>query len=147
MSSSFQNSLPAHEIAIPTIVWAIIISFYLYELRKGVFIRKDNNNNGDKEFFSLSFFAKIREGWVIQNHLTGQAAANTTRDYLRVLIFFAGNAILIATVLCGFASNASREPNSPERNLLLAKLSFNVLIFLIIFFCFVFSIRYATHFQ
>jgi hypothetical protein len=89
----------------------------------------------------------MRRGWVIQNHLTGQAAANTTRDYLKIIIFFAGNAILLATILTGFASNIASQTPSIKRNISLVKISLAILNFLVIFFLFILSLRYANHFQ
>lgn len=41
--------------------------------------------------FYVMFLLQMRGGWVRKNKCTLQAVANSTRDYLRVIIFFAAN--------------------------------------------------------
>lgn len=36
------------------------------------------------------------------NYMKGQAAVNTTRDYIRAAVFFANSAILLTTLSVGF---------------------------------------------
>lgn len=131
-------ALPAHEIVIPLVVFTAIGVCYVYEYRQGTFL----GNNDTK---ALGFFKEMRIGWVRQNHLTGQAACNTTRDYLRVTIFFAGNSILLATVFAGFAAQIATDDHSSRRNLTLVKLALCIVLFLGIFFVFFLSTRYAVH--
>jgi hypothetical protein len=139
-----KDNIPINEIIISCSCWSVIILYYLVQLRQGVYSKVLSKEN---KYHPVVFFAHMRQGWVIQNHLTGQAAANTTRDYLRILLFFCGNAILVATILFGFATSTMSRSRSLERNILLGKLAANILIFLIIFFLFLMSTRYAMHFQ
>lgn len=132
------------EALISSLCWITIILFYYYQINAGVY----NIKGDDNKYQPLVFFKKIRHGWVTQMHLTGQGAANTTRDYLRVMIFYSGNAIVLATILAGFASNViNNQAPSIERSLQLGKLGFCIIILLIIFYLFLMAIRYATHFQ
>ena len=128
------------EIIIPLIIFPIIAGSYLYERYRGSY-------NHSKSDAAIGFFREARNAWVTKNHLTGQASANTTRDYLRVIIFLAGNSILLATVFSGFAAQIASQPYTPVRMLLVVKLGVCVIHFLILFFCFLMSVRYATHFQ
>lgn len=41
------------------------------------------------------------------NYMKGQAAVNTTRDYIRAAVFFANSAILLTTFTVGFAGVAA----------------------------------------
>ena len=90
-----QMPLIWEEIVAPSIAWVLIIGQYAYLWRSGAFskhLKLGSEISVDSQLYPYYFFAKVREGWVLQNHLTGQAAANTTRDYLRVVLFYAGNA-------------------------------------------------------
>jgi hypothetical protein len=69
--------LPLHEIIIPIVAWSLIIAHYIYMIYKGSF--RQSNENESAGLHPYSFFTSVRDGWVSQNHLTGQAAANTTR--------------------------------------------------------------------
>jgi hypothetical protein len=130
----------AHEIVIPVIVFPIIGGMYIYERYKGTYSTSRND-------LAMGFFREVRNAWVTKNHLTGQAAANSTRDYLRVIIFLTGNSILLASVFSGFAAQIATQPYTPQRFLIVVKLGICVTHFMILFFCFLMSTRYATHFQ
>ena len=91
--------LPWYEIVVPVIVWITLLMHHLWLVRKGhVFSHNFTANEAPSVY---SFFTQIRVGWVKQNHLTGQASANSTRDYLRVLIFYTGNSVLLAVFTGG----------------------------------------------
>lgn len=92
-------ALSYEEIIAPIIAWSLIIGQYGYLWQSGAF-SKHLKLEHDSPLFPYYFFAKVREGWVLQNHLTGQAAANTTRDYLRVVLFYAGNAACVLPFPC-----------------------------------------------
>ena len=88
-------SLPIYEIIIPCAVFAVFIALHasLYRTYQANSFSRD----------ARSFFQRVNEGWVASNYMK-EKASNTTRDYLRVSIFLAGNAIILATVLAGFAA-------------------------------------------
>jgi hypothetical protein len=88
----------------------------------------------------------MRSGWVHKNFLTGQGTANSTRDYLRVLIFLEGNTAMVASLVLGYASILFDE-TSPEDRMLLIKLVLCGVLFSIMFFMFLFATRYAMQFQ
>lgn len=77
------DSIRIEEIIIPILYWSLICGQYIYLWNQGAFAKhlKNNLNNNDENqrYFAYSFFSQCREGWVIQNFLTGQAAANSTR--------------------------------------------------------------------
>ena len=110
---------------------------------------------------------QVNEGWVKSNYMKDKAS-NTTRDYLRVSIFLAGNAIILSTVLAGFATQTlSQSWKTPYQKLMIAKLGmlfsfilplFNlysycqlqglaVVFFLAIFYLFFSATRFAVHAQ
>jgi uncharacterized membrane protein len=88
----------------------------------------------------------MRSGWVHKNFLTGQGTANSTRDYIRVLIFLVGNTAMVASLVLGYASILFDE-TAPEDRMLLIKLGMCGALFSIMFFMFIFSARYAVQFQ
>ena len=136
--------LPWYEIVMPIIVWSFIFLHHLWLVKNHVF----SPNYAAYEAPSVySFFAQTRIGWVKQNHLTGQAAANSTRDYIRVVIFFAGNAVLLAGITGGYCAS-SYDPNGNAMSMLLTvKLGVISFIFFVIFFVFIYATRYGTHFH
>jgi hypothetical protein len=76
------GELGTEEIVIPIIAWTLICGQYVYLWHIGAFAKHLKSSQGDldhQRLFSYTFFSQCREGWVQQNHLTGQAAANTTR--------------------------------------------------------------------
>lgn len=76
------DELGIEEIIIPIISWLLICGQYVYLWHIGAFAKHLKSSQGDRDarrYFSYSFFSQCREGWVIQNHLTGQGAANSTR--------------------------------------------------------------------
>ena len=134
--------MPIYEIIIPSVVFGLIALSYLYEVLNGAYSSTASNN---PKFGAITFFKKMREGWVDSNRMSGQAAANTTRDYLRVIIFLAGNAILLASILSGFAMNVN--PSNDREMLQLIKLAACVALFVAIFIFLLLCIRFALHFQ
>lgn len=44
------------------------------------------------------------------NYMKGQAAVNTTRDYIRAAVFFANTAILLTTFTVGYAGRSAFTP-------------------------------------
>jgi hypothetical protein len=94
MTTTRVQNLPVYEIIIPCVIFVVIGAFHFYQhhINQVTSIRN-----------ARSFFEKVNEGWVKSNYMK-EKASNTTRDYLRVSIFLAGNAIILATVLAGFAS-------------------------------------------
>ena len=121
--------LPYYEILIPCIAWLIIFLHQVWLVKSHVFSHHYAANEATSVY---SFFAQIRVGWVKQNHLTGQAAANSTRDYLRVVIFFAGNAVLLAGITGGYCAS-SYDPNGNAYSMLmtvkLGLISFSINLF------------------
>lgn len=81
-SNDDNENLGVEEIIIPVIAWSLICGQYLYLWRIGAFQKQLKSSHEDldaQRYFSYSFFAQCREGWVEHNYLTMQAAANTTR--------------------------------------------------------------------
>ena len=89
----------------------------------------------------------MRIGWVKQNHLTGQASANSTRDYLRVLLFYTGQALVVATLVGGYCASNYKPDGTPYEHLLTVKLGVICTLFIIIFLIMVYAVRYGTHFH
>lgn len=74
--------LSSHEIIIPIISWSLIAMQYLYLFCRGAFRNAFDmlRSKESKEIhYPFLFFSKARKGWVVQNYLTGQASANSTR--------------------------------------------------------------------
>lgn len=81
--------LPIHEIIIPIISFTLISLQYLYLIYVGAYntsFQHNSNynlnkhiNSTHKRIYPYHFFSIARVGWVVQNYLTGQAAANSTR--------------------------------------------------------------------
>jgi hypothetical protein len=175
--------LPIHEIIIPILCWTLFIFQYLYLFSRGAFTNAFENiltpgaptQPKTAAHFPFLFFSKARKGWVTQNFLTGQASANSTRsvpsfsfrlirlrDYLRVILFFAGNAagrylfptlfdlssvVVLGILVVGYTVAAfKRQETSYEklRNFQMAFLSF---LLFVIFFVFLYSTRFALHHQ
>lgn len=140
------------DIVFPIIAWTFIISYYVYQFHRRSQYRNiafDPSAVNDPNFqYSHNYFYQMRAGWVRRNKLTGQGTANSTRDYLRVLLFFAGNSAVIAFLFVGYlASFYDAKNGSPEARYLSLKLGCCALNFLITFWLFIYSIRYATQFQ
>lgn len=139
--------LPFYEILIPIIIWSIVLAHHIYLVRGHVYSLNYPKHAANGTLSVYSFFASIRVGWVKQNHLTGQASANTTRDYLRVLLFYTGNAVLLAGIMSGYCVNSYDPDNTPYSHLLTAKLGMISCLFLCIFFVMVYAVRYGNHFH
>lgn len=136
--------LPIYEVLIPVLVWGVVIVHHLWMVRSHVFSLKQHAKSAPSVY---SFFAQTRIGWVEQNHLTGQASANSTRDYLRVLLFYTGTAVLLSTYLAGYCASSYKPEGTPYEYLLTVKLGVASLLFLAIFLIMVYGVRYATHFH
>ena len=133
------------EIIVPSVVFGYIIANYIQEILGGTY-RINGYENANPIDGALQFFGKMREGWVNNMYLSGQAAANTTRDYIRVLVFLAGNSILIASILMSFATKL--KPSQKIEDLILTvKLASCVVVFVIIFILLLQSIRFMLHFR
>lgn len=91
--------LASHEIIIPIISWTLIALQYLYLVQRGAFANafdKLLSQQPKPVHYPFVFFSKARQGWVVQNFLTGQASANSTRSL--VLFNFLMNALEIIFV-------------------------------------------------
>ena len=144
MGETLWFGLPIYEILIPGICWLVIIIHHAMLVKGHVFSLKQQIGNAPSVY---SFFAQVRIGWVKQNHLTGQASANSTRDYLRVLLFYAGNAVLLSTLSAGYCATSLVPNGTAYENLLTAKLGLISVLFLAIFLVMVYALRYGTHFH
>lgn len=91
------------------------------------------------------FFKRVRAGWVEDNFMKGQAAVNTTRDYIRVTVFFASTAVLLATFSAGTV--ATLDFDNSQKDLLHAKLGIFSGLMLLIFLIFLQATRIAIHFS
>jgi hypothetical protein len=146
------GGLPLLDILFPVIAWTIIVGYYVYQFnRRHQYknMHEDPTVVSHPEFrYSHNYFYHMRAGWVRRNKLTGQATANSTRDYLRVLIFFAGNSAVIAFVFVGYlASYYDAKNGTAEDHYLSLKLGACAFNFLVTFWLFLYSIRYATQHQ
>ena len=88
------------EIFVPIACFAVIGMYHAYEF--------------NSRFTARKFFRSVRKGWVTENFLKGQQAVNTTRDYVRVSLFYGNTAILVATFAAGFAGNVYRDCSAKE---------------------------------
>lgn len=97
--------------------------------------------------------SRVREGWVDENFLKGQQAVNTTRDYIRVAVFFANTAVVIATFVAGFAIKAYTDCQkeaggcTEETITLVIKCGVLTILMLSIFFVFTQCSRFVIHFS
>jgi len=145
MSQMLWFGLPSYEIAIPIVVWIIIVGHHMWLVRKHhIFSVKYTADVAPSVY---SFFSQVRTGWIKQNHLTGQSSANSTRDYLRVLLFYAGNACILSTITAGYCASSYKPDGTPYDHLLTAKLGSLAILFLVIFFVMIYALRYGTHFH
>jgi hypothetical protein len=135
-------SLPIEEIVVPCLIFGIIAIQYAYAISMGTY----GPTLGRAPHTAIIFFRQMRAGWVEQNHLTGQAAVNTTRDYIRVVVFLAGNAIICASILAGFALN-NYSPSETLDRLMLVKLGTCVAMLIMIFLLLLLCLRYMIHFR
>lgn len=136
--------LPMEEIVVPIIIFSAIISQYIYAILSGTYGPTLGRNPRN----AIIFFKMMREGWVQQNHMTGQAAVNTTRDYIRVVVFLAGNAIVCASILAGIALNSTDVAGNSSQSLLMkCKLGGCVALLLVIFLFLLLCLRYILHFR
>ena len=137
--------LPIYEIIVPATVWTMILVHHIWLVRsQHVF---SHHFDPDQAPSTYTFFSVTREDYVRQNHLTGQATANSTRDYLRVLLFYTGNSVLIATIVGGYCASSYDPNGSPQSILLTVKLGVISVLFFVIFFVMIYAVRYGTHFH
>lgn len=136
--------LPIYETLIPILVWAVVGAHHMWMVKAHFFSVKQHAKTAPSVY---SFFAQTRVNWVKQNHLTGQAAANSTRDYLRVFLFYAGTAVLLSTYLAGYCASSYKPDGTAYETLLTVKLGVASLLFLGIFLVMVYAVRYGTHFH
>lgn len=125
------------QIIVPAVIFGAIAALHAYHLWRGYYFKSERG--------AVYLFRKIREGWVDKNYLSGQAAVNTTRDYFRVVLFLASNAIVVATVLSGFAISAPFETFDDKIRVI--KLATCVTTLIVIFICLILCVRYALHFR
>lgn len=130
------------ESIIPAVIFGIIIIHHVRDIASGLYTTEsDKDPKG-----ALGFFSLMRHGWIDQNHLTGQAACNTTRDYIRIVVFLAGNAILCASILSGFAVRLKPSESFGDL-ILLIKLGACVVTLIAIFILMLICMRYMLHFR
>eukprot|EP00639_Heterosigma_akashiwo_P016741 CAMPEP_0206399392 /NCGR_PEP_ID=MMETSP0294-20121207/24804_1 /ASSEMBLY_ACC=CAM_ASM_000327 /TAXON_ID=39354 /ORGANISM="Heterosigma akashiwo, Strain CCMP2393" /LENGTH=187 /DNA_ID=CAMNT_0053855207 /DNA_START=269 /DNA_END=832 /DNA_ORIENTATION=+ len=85
--------------------------------------------------------------------MTGQAAVNTTRDYLRATIFMGSTAIVIVAVLTGALSSFEEcfaddlDSCNANQKLIIIKVGCLVANFLAIFYVFLQCTRFMVHFS
>ena len=96
MSASSILHLPLYELVTPCVIAVLLASVHLYQF----IVNKESNK---RNLTARSFFQMVHEGWVASNHMKDRSS-NTTRDYLKVSTFLAGNAVILATVLAGFGA-------------------------------------------
>lgn len=142
--------LDSIEVILSLISWGLICAYYLFQFYRRFHYHKDievlSDDKNDFKFYP-SYFYQMRGGWVRRNFLTGQAAANSTRDYLRVLIFFCGNSGVLGLFFCGYTISAYDPDGDANNHFVTFKLAACSFMFLVIFFLFIYSTRYATQFQ
>jgi len=136
--------LPIHDIIVPACVWFVIISIYIRQIYRRYSNKHNKHPLNEDDKYYRDYFYHMRGGWVRQNHLTMQAVANSTRDYLRVIIFLAGNSAGLGAILAGYAGRAASSASSPYDYYLVVKLACCGLLFFIIFFLYINSIRFGN---
>ncbi|CAB1102130.1 unnamed protein product [Ectocarpus sp. CCAP 1310/34] len=100
-----------------------------------------------------ALFRDVRAGWVVDNYMKGQAAVNTTRDYIRAALFFANTAILLTTFVVGYAGSIYTDCSDGDKScsaddwLFVIKLGVLAALLMTIFFVFTQCTRYAVHFS
>lgn len=136
------DGISLEEVLIPVICFLVCGCFQAWE-----FLRKDDVAKAR----ARTLFKSVRSGWVTDNYMKGQAAVNTTRDYIRAAVFFANTAILLTTFSVGFTgstySDCLDNGCSNREWLLIIKLGVLAAIFLVIFFVFTQCTRFAVHFS
>lgn len=136
--------LPAEDVIVPVVAWTIIATYYVFQTIKRVYDRRHAlHDMKDHNTYHRNYFFHMRNGWVRFNHLTLQGTANSTRDYLRVLLFMEGTTASIGSLILGYAVILLDESNNRDR-LLFAQLCVGVIIFSVMFFMFLFATRYAV---
>ncbi|KAG5186726.1 hypothetical protein JKP88DRAFT_271858 [Tribonema minus] len=126
-------------IIVPIVCFVFIAFFHAFEFRG--------------EGPTRGLFKRVRKGWVEENYLKGQQAVNTTRDYVRVSLFFGNTAILIANFAAGFAATRYATCSDAEGGCtsndiqLMIKIGCIVALMLSIFFLFTQCSRFIIHFS
>eukprot|EP00903_Cladosiphon_okamuranus_P006823 g6648.t1 len=145
MLADIEDGIGVHEVAIPLVCFAVCFAFQAWE-----FLGPKNHPDACR---ARVLFTAVRAGWVKDNFMKGQAAVNTTRDYIRAALFFANTAILLTTFAVGYAGSryadcsADSDSCSAEDFLLVVKLGVLAALLMTIFFVFTQCTRYAVHFS
>lgn len=141
------NELPLEDIVIPIVVWSIILAYYIFQSLRRPKKRMEAGNVPEDHLYYPHFFYYMRGGWVKKNKLTLQAVANSTRDYLRTIIFYAGNSLTMAAIFASYSSKLFNSADTPRKRYTAFKLACCALLCSMIFFVFITSIRYGTQFH
>lgn len=148
-----RTELSLVDIIFPIISWGILLIYSIYRYYRAhnqyynISLNDNVINNPNFKYYPL-FFYQMREGWVRKNFLTGQSTANSTRDYIRVLVFYIGNSGVMLMIFVGYATHYydSKYVNI-YNDYFSIKLGVTALIFLISFYLFIYSMRYALQLQ
>ncbi|CAM9312411.1 unnamed protein product [Scytosiphon promiscuus] len=133
-----------HEVVIPVACFAICIGFQAWEFA---------GPHNPKVARARALFRDVRAGWITDNFMKGQAAVNTTRDYIRAALFFANTAILLTTFAAGYAGSRYTDCSDDGAGctandwLFVIKLGGLSALLMTIFFVFTQCTRYAVHFS
>jgi hypothetical protein len=138
---SSDGDVSVAEIIIPAAVFGCFAIAFLNQCWSGAYSLQSK----DPKHGARNLFRMMRDGWVDANRNSGQAAVNTTRDYFRVILFLAGNSILLATVLAGFVVN--KEAETDRELLQIVKIGSCVALFITIFIFLILCTRYLVHFR
>lgn len=129
---------------------SIVIVVILYPL----FIRV--SQHGKKKVSTRMIMRNVRHQWVENYTGSGPLIVNAFRDYLRASQFFANTAIMISSGVLGLVfsspqycllvnSNLGTNDCTPKQRLQLVKIGVFIFNFLIAFFNFSQTVRFATH--
>lgn len=144
MAETLWFGLPVYETLIPLCVWIVIIAHHALLVKQHTYSHAIKPGQTPSVY---SFFAQARSGYIKQMFLTGQATANTTRDYLRVLLFYTGNCVVLSTFTAGYCASSYDPNGTAYAHLLTAKLGVLAVLFLVIFFVMIYAVRYGNHFH
>lgn len=141
------SDLPVSDFVIPAVVWAIILGYYKYQSSRRPKDKMIAGEVGADHIYYPNYFFYMRGGWVRKNKCTLQAVANSTRDYLRVIIFFAGLAATMTAIFASYAAKLYNDASTTYQFYTAFKLGCCAGICALIFFTFISSIRYGTQFH
>lgn len=141
------SDLEVEEYVIPILVWVIVAIYYAIQSKRR---HKEKMIAGkvkaDHKYY-FNYFFYMREGWVLKNNNTMQSVANSTRDYLRVIIFFAGNAATMTAIFSSYTAKLFSDATTTHQYYTALKLGCCSLLCAVIFFTFLTSIRYGLQFH